>query len=68
MVLYLQRRASFASSSHLHPDMDLKPLQATFGAGGSWNKMMDNLNQMLVGSQGKREQEDSSQGISFSAQ
>lgn len=30
--------------------------------------MMDNLNQMLVGSQGKREQEDSSQGISFSAQ
>lgn len=68
MALYLQRRASFPSSSHLHPNMDLKPLRATFGAGGRWNKKMENLNQMLVGRQGEREQEDSSQGTSFSAQ
>lgn len=68
MVLYLQQRASFPSSSPLHPNTDLKPLQVTFGGGGCWNKMMDNLNQMLVGKRGKKKQEDSSQGTSFSDQ
>lgn len=48
--------------------MDIKPLQATFRGGDNWNKMMDNLNQMLVGRRGKRKQEDSSQGTSFSDQ